>query len=84
MLANLVSIAERMQKRRMIAKGFRQWHVANVTAKQEEIIKKRSQKKINEMQQELVQTMKRLEHISIKEGELNSDITQTKKKLIDN
>jgi hypothetical protein len=51
--------------------------------REEEAIRKRSQKKMNELQQEVVQTMKRLEGINLKEGELNTEITQCKRKIND-
>ena len=67
----------------MVARGFRDWCLFNKGKREEEIIKKKSQKKINEIQQELVQTMKKIENINIKEGELNSEITQAKRKIND-
>lgn len=67
----------------MIARGFRDWCLQSRGKKEEEGVKKKSQKKINEIQQELVQTMKKIENINIKEGEINQEMTQTKRKIND-
>ena len=67
----------------MESRGFRQWFLQAKARKEEEKVKQKNQKKVQELQQEVVHSIKKVESLTSKVDELDQEIMTTKKKISD-
>jgi len=67
----------------MLGSSFRQMKENWLELRQVELVRQRNLKKITDMQQDLVQTIHRVEQLTHRQEEIDSETAQTKKKLAD-
>eukprot|EP00347_Sterkiella_histriomuscorum_P017905 403347531 len=82
-LTNFCEAMQRYTNRAHVQAAFREMKLRYEAYKQEEVIKQKNRKKVQELQQELVLTIKKLESVNGKQIEIESEFENTKRKISD-